>query len=71
MSDTLTLEEFPPVSTAEWDAAILKDLKGAAPKTRLYYRAEDLHGLEYLTPRPASFLIPAVPVRATNGAYGL
>ena len=55
MSDKLTLEEFPPVSTAEWDAAILKDLKGAAPKTRLYYRAEDLHGLEYLDSAPGEF----------------
>ncbi len=55
MSDKLTLEEFPPVSTAEWDAAILKDLKGAAPKTRLYYRAEDLHGLEYLDSAPGQF----------------
>lgn len=47
------LEEFPPVSTAEWEAAILADLKGADYEKRLvwkteegiavrpYYRAED------------------------------
>jgi methylmalonyl-CoA mutase len=55
MSDTLTLEEFPPVPTAEWDAAVLKDLKGAAPKSRLYYRAEDLRELAYLDSAPGQF----------------
>ena len=50
------LEEFPPVSTAEWEAAIARDLKGADYEKRLiwrsgeglavkpYYRAEDLKG---------------------------
>jgi methylmalonyl-CoA mutase len=55
MSDSLTLTEFPPVSTEQWDQVVLKDLKGAAPKTRLYYRAEDLHGLEYLDSAPGEF----------------
>ena len=55
MTDDLTLAEFPPVSTAEWDAAVLKDQKGAAPKNRLFYRAEDLNGLEYLDSAPGEF----------------
>ena len=55
MSDNLTLAEFPPVSTADWDAVVLKDLKGAAPKSKLYYRAEDLRGLEYLDSAPGEF----------------
>ena len=55
MTPPLTLEEFPPVSTADWDAAILKDQKGIAPKTKLYYRAEDLAGLEYLESAPGEF----------------
>jgi methylmalonyl-CoA mutase len=53
------LQEFPPVSTAEWEAVILKDLKGADYAKKLiwrtdeglavrpYYRAEDSVGLEY------------------------
>jgi methylmalonyl-CoA mutase len=53
--DNLTLAEFPPVSTAEWDEAVRKDLKGTAPKTKLYYRAEDLRGLEYLDSAPGEF----------------
>ena len=55
MSDSLTLTEFPPVSTEQWDEVVRKDLKGAAPKTRLYFRAEDLHGLEYLDSAPGEF----------------
>jgi methylmalonyl-CoA mutase len=55
------LEEFPPVSTAEWEELIRKDLKGADYDKKLiwrtdegiavkpYYRREDLDGLEYLT----------------------
>ena len=54
------LEEFPPLTTAEWEAAIQKDLKGADYNKKLvwrtddgiavkpYYRSEDLAGLEYL-----------------------
>ena len=55
MTDNLTLAEFPPISTAEWDEAIRKDLKGVAPKIRLFYRAEDLQGLEYLDSAPGQF----------------
>jgi hypothetical protein len=55
MSPNLTLDEFPPVSTEQWNEVVLKDLKGAAPKTKLYYRAEDLKGLEYLDSAPGSF----------------
>jgi methylmalonyl-CoA mutase len=54
------LEEFPPVSTEQWESVIQKDLKGADYAKRLlwqtddgitvkpYYRAEDLEGLDYL-----------------------
>jgi methylmalonyl-CoA mutase len=50
--------EFPPVSTAEWEAVIHTDLKGADYEKRLvwrteegikvkpYYREEDIVGLE-------------------------
>lgn len=55
MSPELTLAEFPPVSTEQWDAAVRNDSKGAAPKARIYYRAEDLKGLEYLDAAPATF----------------
>jgi len=54
MSDTLTLSEFPPVSTEQWDEVVRKDLKGD-PKTKLYYRAEDLRGLNYLCSAPGEF----------------
>ncbi len=55
MTENLTLAEFPPVATADWDAVVLKDQKGVAPKARLYYRAEDLAGLEYLDSAPGEF----------------
>ena len=55
MSQALTLEEFPPVSTEQWDEVVRKDLKGAAPKSKLFYRAEDLRGLEYLDSAPGEF----------------
>ena len=55
MNDNLTLAEFPPVSTEQWDEVVRKDLKGAAPKTKLYYRAEDLRGLEYVDSAPGQF----------------
>jgi methylmalonyl-CoA mutase len=53
-------EEFPPVTTEQWEAAIRKDLKGADYDKRLvwrtdagiavrpYYRRENLDGLDYL-----------------------
>lgn len=61
------LEEFPPVSTAQWEEVIRKDLKGADYEKRLvwqtdegiavkpYYRSEDLKGLEYLEGAPGVF----------------
>lgn len=44
--DTLTkplhlLEDFPPVSTAEWEEAIRKDLKGADYEKRLVWKTEE------------------------------
>jgi len=60
--------EFPPVTPAEWEQKIIKDLKGADYEKKLvykpeeglqikpYYTAEDLKTLEYLTaPFPDSF----------------
>jgi methylmalonyl-CoA mutase len=61
------LEEFPPVSTAEWEAAIGRDLKGAHYAKRLiwrseeglavkpYYRADDLKSLAHLDAAPGEF----------------
>lgn len=61
------LDEFPPVATAEWEAAIVRDLKGADYQKRLvwraeeglavkpYYRAEDLEGLAALDAAPGVF----------------
>ena len=61
------LEEFPRVSTAEWQAAIARDLKGADPEKRLvwrteeglgvkpFYRAEDLAGLACVNTTPGDF----------------
>ena len=54
---TLLFEDFPPVSTADWEAKIIEDLKGADYDKRLvwktiegipvkpYYRAENLENL--------------------------
>jgi methylmalonyl-CoA mutase len=61
------LEEFPPVSTADWEAAIARDLKGADYEKRLmwraedglavkpYYRAEDLKDLAQIDAAPGEF----------------
>jgi len=61
------LEEFAPVSTAEWEAAIARDLKGADYEKRLiwrneeglavkpYYRVEDLKNLAYMETTPGAF----------------
>jgi methylmalonyl-CoA mutase len=61
------LEEFPAVSTAEWEAAIARDLKGADYDKRLiwrseeglavkpYYRAEDLNDLTCMDATPGAF----------------
>ncbi|MBN2485340.1 MAG: methylmalonyl-CoA mutase small subunit [Bacteroidales bacterium] len=59
--------EFPPVSTEQWEAVIQKDLKGADYEKKLiwktleglrvkpYYRSEDLTGKEYLNALPGEF----------------
>jgi methylmalonyl-CoA mutase len=61
------LEEFPPVTTAEWEAAIARDLKGADYQKKLvwrtdegiavrpYYRREDLDGIAGLDVEPGKF----------------
>lgn len=60
-------EEFPPISTQEWENKIIADLKGADYERKLiwrtnerfnvrpYYRAEDLEKLEYLDVLPTEF----------------
>lgn len=60
MNDKL-LNEFPPITTQEWENIINKDLKGADYEKKLiwktlegfnvkpYYRAENLENLDYLT----------------------
>jgi methylmalonyl-CoA mutase len=55
VTQELTLTDFPPVATTDWNAAILRDQKGAPPQSRIYYRAEDLRGLEYLDAAPGRF----------------
>lgn len=59
--------EFPPVSTAQWEEVINKDLKGADYDKKLvwktmegfnvrpYYRAEDLDGIAFLGAQPGQF----------------
>jgi len=41
MGDERLLDDFPPVSTAEWEAAIARDLKGADYLKRLIWRTEE------------------------------
>jgi methylmalonyl-CoA mutase len=67
MSDVLTSAEFPPVSTAQWEEAIRKALKGAVPAHKLFYRAEDLPGLEYrIAMRERVPAAPAGPLIAAH-----
>ncbi len=61
------MAEFPPVTTAEWEEVIAKDLKGADRTKKLvwrtmegftvepYYRAENLADLKHLGSRPGEF----------------
>ncbi len=65
--DKKLFEEFPPVSTADWEAKIKIDLKGADYDKKLiwktidgfnvkpYYRAEDLKNISYLNVHPDEF----------------
>jgi len=67
MTNERLLGDFPPVSTADWEAAIARDLKGADYQKRLiwrteeglavkpYYRADDLKDLAALRPAPGEF----------------
>ncbi|MDR3405438.1 MAG: methylmalonyl-CoA mutase family protein [Chthoniobacter sp.] len=67
MSTEELLKEFPPVSTAEWEQVIQKDLKGADYAKKLiwqspeglavkpYYRADDLAALTALDAAPGAF----------------
>jgi methylmalonyl-CoA mutase len=60
-------QEFPQVSTEQWEEVIFKDLKGADYQKKLvwrtdegfqvrpYYRAEDLESLDYLEALPNQF----------------
>ncbi len=60
-------EEFPSISTQQWEEVIVKDLKGADYEKRLvwktdegfavqpYYRAEDLENIAYLDTLPNEF----------------
>ncbi len=64
---TKLFEEFPPVSTKEWEDKILADLKGADYEKKLvwrtiegfsvqpYYRAENLENLKHLKYLPGEF----------------
>ncbi|MGP8250943.1 MAG: methylmalonyl-CoA mutase family protein [Terracidiphilus sp.] len=67
MTAARLLEEFPPVSTADWEAAIARDLKGADYEKKLiwrtdegiavkpYYRGEDLAGVAGFDVKPGEF----------------
>ncbi|MBP1672868.1 MAG: methylmalonyl-CoA mutase [Bacteroidetes bacterium] len=67
MSNQNLFQQFPEVSTQEWEGVILKDLKGADYNKKLvwhtdegfdvrpYYRAEDLLNISYLDSLPNEF----------------
>lgn len=67
MSGEKLFNEFPPITTEQWEEVIIKDLKGADYQKKLiwktdegfnvrpYYRAEDLANLDYLDTMPAQF----------------
>lgn len=67
MTKNKLFEEFPPISTEQWEELILKDLKGAdyekklvwntidGLKIRPYYRQENLKYLSYLQNAPGKF----------------
>lgn len=69
--------EFPPITTGEWEALIMKDLKGADYQKKLvwktmegfdvkpYYRKEDLENIRYLNEFPGDF--PFVRSGRKNG----
>lgn len=65
MNDNKLFNEFPPVTTEQWEEVIEKDLKGADYNKKLiwktnegfdvkpYYRANDIENLEYLQNNPS------------------
>lgn len=65
MNDNKLFNEFPPVTTEQWEAVIEKDLKGADYNKKLiwktnegfdvkpYYRANDIENLDYLQNNPS------------------
>ncbi|MCL2027165.1 MAG: methylmalonyl-CoA mutase family protein [Bacteroidales bacterium] len=67
MSNEKLFAEFPPITTQQWEDAIVKDLKGADYEKKLvwktpegfkvkpYYREEDLKNLTYVQVNPAEF----------------
>ena len=74
--------EFPSVTTSEWDAKIIADLKGADYEKKLvwktlegfsvkpFYRAENLDSLTYLKQLPeCSRLYEVNRSMAMNGIY--
>ncbi len=77
MATEQLLRDFPPVTTAAWEAAIARDLKGADYEKKLiwhteeglaikpYYRAEDLKGISCLDTAPGTF-----PFRRGNRTSG-
>ena len=68
--DEKLFTEFPAITTAEWEAKIREDLKGADYEKKLvyetyegiklkpYYRAEDLSSLGYLKSNPGETVHP-------------
>lgn len=63
-TDTLRLkEEFPPVSTADWEATIIADLKGADYEKRLVWKTEE--GIA-VRPYYRKENLPAQTARALN-----
>ncbi|HWS95576.1 MAG TPA: methylmalonyl-CoA mutase family protein, partial [Candidatus Methylomirabilis sp.] len=73
------LEEFPPVSTEQWEQVIQKDLKGADYAKKLlwktedglilkpYYRSEDLGGITFLDAAAGEF--PYVRGNRASGGW--
>ncbi len=78
-ADENLLEEFPPVSTKQWEQAIQKDLKGADYAKKLlwktedgltirpYYRREDLGGITFLDAAAGEF--PYVRGNRASGGW--
>ena len=80
-ADENLLEEFPPVSTEQWEQVIQKDLKGADYAKKLlwktedgltikpYYRREDLGGITFLDAAAGEF--PYVRGNRASGGWGI